>query len=163
MTVSKPIKIGAAILLLGAAAVIAVGWGRGGRGNGVTKYLYDLSEKKLYAAPASAFAPEPGIGGASDDAVEAVVLFCPECGRDKPQIAYLETHTPEYKAKRTAAQKAGVGVEGITHAYILKNTLVRAVDGDKWYVADTPEAVEIARRGRSVCSIHGAPRESLAP
>lgn len=154
-------KIGAAVVILGAAAVIAFGWGRGRPVPGKTKYLYDLSEKKLYVAPLSAFAPERGIGGEEGDGVEAVVLYCPQCGRDKPFIAYLESHSPEYKAKRTAA--AGRGIDGLEHAYILKNTLIREVDGTRWHVADTPEAVAIARRGRGPCPTHGSARESLAP
>jgi hypothetical protein len=119
------------------------------------QYFYDVSEKKLFRAPRDAFAPIAGVGGASNDAVEAVVVFCESCGESKQRIAYLRTHTPEYKAKREAARREGKLIEDLTRQYIEENTLVRELDGD-WVAAATPAGRKIVSGWKRTCPIHGA-------
>jgi hypothetical protein len=128
----------------------------GGKDKSVrTAYFYDLSEKKLYEAPGDAFAPIKGIGGESGDGVEAVVVYCPKCGLEKKRIAYLKTHTPEYKRKKEEARAAGRTIEGLTRSWVAENTLISLVDPIEWHKATSEEGARIARDGRQRCPEHG--------
>jgi hypothetical protein len=127
----------------------------GSRSDEPMKYFYDLSEKKLFTAPRDAFAPIKGVGGEPDDGVEAVVVRCPLCDPEQQRVAYLTTHTPEYKQKREAARQADERIPGLTREWIADNTLVRLVDGDEWYVATSPEGVKIVSGWKRRCAEHG--------
>lgn len=121
------------------------------RPSGPTANFYDLSEQKLFAAPRDAFAPITGIGGESNDGVEAVVIHCPECN-DMPEIAYLRTHTPEYKAKEEASRNSGRGIEELTRDWIEEHTLVRRVNGEAWHSTASPEGRAIVQGWKTRCT-----------
>jgi len=147
-------KIGAVVvILLIAGAVWAL---TGGSGSDVPKvYFYDLSEQKLFEASRDAFAPIDGIGGEPGDGVLAVVVRCPDCSDDQKRIAYLKTHTPEYKQKREDSRQTGEPIPGLTRQWILENTLVRRVDEEEWHIATSPEAGKISSSWKRRCAEHG--------
>ena len=147
------IKLGVAVAVMAAAVCI---WltGRTSTDDLLGMYFYDLSEQKLYAEPRHSFAPLKGIGGESGDGVEAIVVRCPQCKEDKQRIAYLKSHTPEYKQKREAAKSAGVQIEGLTRPWIAEQTLVRRLDESEWHKADSAEAAEILTSWRRQCAEH---------
>lgn len=141
------------LILLGASAAILVvsgGLWMLRRPSGPRADFYDLSEKKLFSAPRDAFAPIRGVGGEPDDGVEAVVIHCPEC-HDTPEIAYLRTHTAEYKAKEEASRASKAGIEGLTRDWIEEHTLVRLVDADSWHTTASPEGRAIVQGWKSKC------------
>ncbi len=148
-------KVGLAVAALVIAGGIWLLTGGGAGSDAPGTYFYDLSEKEFYPAPRGAFAPLEGIGGESGDGVEAIVVYCPECGLEKKRIAYLKTHTPAYKRKYEAARAAGTKIEGLTRQYDLENTLVKRVDGEEWHNGTSPEAVKIAREAKRRCEQHG--------
>ncbi len=110
MDKSNTIKLGVAAI--GVVAALCI-WMAGGGGEQELpgKFFYDLSEAERYEAPRDAFAPLEGIGGESGDGVEAITVRCPQCGVGKERIAYLRSHTPDYKQKREAAKSAGIQIE----------------------------------------------------
>jgi len=150
------VKITVACVALGVAVVLFV---RGASSDSAAprpgRFMYDLSEQKVYEATRDAFAPDKGIGGEPDDGVEAIMVVCPQCGESSRRIAYLQTHTPDFKARHeTAAASAGV-IDGLTRAYIAENTLVRTLEGNTWYPTSTPEGSAVVRDARRHCPTHG--------
>ncbi len=153
------------VLLALVVLVVAVYVLRGRPGEYVPqKYFYDLSEQRLYAVPRDAFPPGEGIGGEIGDGVEAIVIGCPEscASPDDSRIAYLKSHTPEYKAKREEAEAKGEDIPGLTRAYIAENTLIRLVDDTTWHPGNTRRGAEIVSGWKVRCS-HGAWVEPLFP
>lgn len=103
-------------------------------------WYYDLSEARLYAAPTGSIAPLAGIGGASGDGVEAVVV-APEgkCADAKARrIAYLVTYTEEYKRLKEQAARTGEPNQTADRAFQAANTLVKRVDDAEWTAATSP-------------------------
>jgi hypothetical protein len=102
-------------------------------------YFYDLSAKKLFAAPREALPPIPGIDNPEEDAVRAIVI----CVSGDPakeanrKIAYLEKYTPELKQSLALvrAGKAEPLPRGQRKGYVY---VKRSEDPD-WYRTDTPE------------------------
>ena len=151
----------AAAVMAGAVCIFLMG--RTSTDDRLGKYFYDLSEQKLYSEPRGSFAPLDGVGGESGDAVEAIVVRCPQCKKDKQRIAYLKSHTPEYKQKREAAKSANRQIEGLTRPWIAEQTLVRRLDEPEWHSADSAEAAEILRSWRRRCGEHDDWERSQRP
>ncbi|MCG3128449.1 MAG: hypothetical protein CHACPFDD_03338 [Phycisphaerae bacterium] len=127
-------------------------------------FFYDLSEKRLYAAPRDAFAPVEGVGGETGDGVEAIVVRCEQCPAELRRVAYLQTHSTEFKQRHDAAKAAGgAPIAELTRAYIAANTLVRTVDGSEWFATSTPEGSRIVRDWKRRCPQHGAWEKPLRP
>lgn len=155
-------KLGIAVVCLAAAA--GVWWySRGADPSKPGRFFYDLSEKKLYAVSRDAFAPEAGLAGESGDGVEAVIVYCPQCGADARRIAYLRTHTPEFKQRDAEARKTGRPIDDLTREYIEANTLVRDVDGATWFKTSSKEGSKVVRGWRRNCPTHGEPEVPLRP
>jgi hypothetical protein len=154
MKSSDASKIGLVVVIVVIAGAVWALTG-GGRSEEPMVYFYDLSEKTLFEAPRDSFAPIEGIGGEPGDGVEAVVVRCPECGGDQKRIAYLKTHTPEYKQKRNEARQADEPIPGLTRQWIAENTLVRLVDEDEWHVATSPDGGKIVTGWKRRCAEHG--------
>lgn len=154
MSRSEASKIGVAVAALVIAAGIWLLIGGGGDEER-TVYFYDVSEKTLYEAPHNAFAPLEGIGGEAGDGVEAIVVCCPECGAERQRIAYLKTHTAEFKRKRDEASRSGTRIEGLTRQWIAENTLVRFITGEEWHVAASPDGVNVVSSWKQRCAEHG--------
>jgi len=147
-------KVVVALIVAVAAGYVGWRWLGGEREGGeARRYFYDLSEARLYEAPRDAFAPLEGIGGEPGDGVEAVVIACPEDPEATRTIAYLLTHTEEYKAKHDQKATTG-GIEGITRDWISDNTLLREADGDTWHKASTREGAEIRMSAKRRCPNH---------
>jgi hypothetical protein len=127
------------------------------------QYFYDLSERRLYEAPRSAFAPEAGIGGTPDDGVEAVLVCCPDCGAEQRRIAYLRTHTLELKQMRARIASAGENPPELTREYISAQTLVRRLDDETWHPTSTPEGSQIVIDWRRRCATHGQMERPVQP
>lgn len=150
-------------IVVAAAVVVWYFWPQG-KSERPSQYFYDLSEKKLYPTDAEAFAPEDGIGGEGGDGVEAVVFLCPECPQDigHMRIAYLKTHTPEFK-QRQDARKEGAAVAELTRAYELEHTLISLPDQIVWVKASSEEAVRIGNTRKQRCPEHGAWEKPVRP
>lgn len=121
------------------------------------QYFYDLSEARLYKAPMGTIPPHAGVGGASDDGVEAVVLLCPtDPVHVKDKIAYLETYTDEQKAARQREAETGEQIPGLTREWIAENTLLRRPDDADWTKSSSPEGAAIRTQGiRQKCPVCG--------
>lgn len=93
------IKLVLALLLLGGAGYL--GSRHFMRDDGVTEqtFFYDLSEKKLFAAPLETLPPIKGLNDSQEDAVRAIVITTSTDLRDESaqRIAYLEKYAPELK------------------------------------------------------------------
>jgi hypothetical protein len=106
-------------------------------------FFYDLSAKKLFAAPREALPPIRGIDNPEEDAVRAIVI----CVSGDPakaanrSIAYLEKYTPELKQslELVRAGKAEPLPRGQRKGYVF---VKRAADND-WVRSDTPEGEQI--------------------
>jgi len=127
------------LALLAVAAVLVTKSLRGQRSDSDgAVYFYDLSEKKLFAAPRSSVPPIRGINNTEEDAVRAIVIATNGNPREKKQIqiAYLEKYTPELKAQIEALRKAeaaGQSTAGmIASGAVPKNTLVRRLTDADW-------------------------------
>jgi hypothetical protein len=163
MTRADAGKLGLAVAILVIAGGIWLLTAGGKDKSERTAFFYDLSEKKLYDAPGDAFAPIEGIGGESGDGVEAIVVYCPKCGLDNKRIAYLKTHSLEYKRKKEEAAAASGTIEGLTRSWVAENTLVSLVDPVEWHKATSEEGARIARDGRRRCPQHGEWERSYRP
>jgi hypothetical protein len=121
-------------------------------------WFYDLSEKKLYAAPINCIPPHAGIGGKRGDGARAMVVnFGPSAAsKGESRIAYLEMYTPELKNKLEevqASRAAGKPFAGKLPAadsdFFQSNTLVKRVDDVTWQPLNTPEGAQITSEWRA--------------
>lgn len=136
--------IAAAVLLLAAVVVALLAMNRAGPGD--LAYYYDLSEQRLYTAPAGQIPPHRGVGGEAGDGVLAVVYVCGEDRKSKAErkIAYLMTYSPELGALMARAA-AAVGGDGTypeqleDRVWVSTNTLVRAPDDAEWHAMNSAE------------------------
>ena len=166
------VKVSVACVILGAAAVLGVtrlhsvvATGE----EGAKTYFYDLSERKLYAAPRYTIPPDTGIGGESGGGVRAVVIAWRN-DAEKRRIAYLETYTPELaKVLRDvqAARASGRKYEGKAPAgdspFVLKNTLVRREGESEWHDMTTAEGRTIVSEWQSESGPDGSPPVVCVP
>lgn len=126
--------------------------------------FYDLSEKRLYSASRDAFAPIEGVGGEAGDGVEAIVVRCEQCPPEQHRVAYLQTHSADFKQRHDAAKAAGgAPIAELTREYIAANTLVRSVDGAEWFATSTPEGSRIVRDWKRRCPQHGRWEKPVRP
>jgi hypothetical protein len=106
-------------------------------------YFYDLSAKKLFAAPREALPPIRGIDDPEEDAVRAVVI----CVSGNPakaanrKVAYLEKYTPELKQSLdlVRAGKAEPLPRGQRKGYVF----VKRAEDNEWSRSDSPEGEKI--------------------
>ncbi len=92
-------KVVAALMLLGVAVGLSIRFLRRDTGVSESAFFYDLSEKKLFAAPREALPPIRGLNDTEEDAVRAVVIAPGSKAADKRahRIAYLEKYAAELK------------------------------------------------------------------
>jgi hypothetical protein len=160
MKKSQAVMLAVAIITLGAAFAL---WPRASAAPGARIYFYDLSEKKLYPVARDSFAPEKGVGGDAGDGVEAIVVACPQCGPSGQRIAFLRSHTPEFKQKDEEGRRSGLGIPDITREYSTANTLVRPVDGSEWFKTSSKEGSRIVAGTKQRCKAHGQWEEVQMP
>ena len=140
----KDPKLIAAILMLGLAGYFSYSFWRNHRETVPQVYFYDLSEKKLFAAPQDAVPPIVGTDGKTVDAVRAVV-YSPsgDCEKDQ-KIAYLEKYAPELKAQFEVAKKnPDADIPRMSRAAAQHYTFVSRANETNWHAMNTEEAGRI--------------------
>jgi hypothetical protein len=143
MNTSNILKLVLAVTLLGGAGWMFARFLR--QNDGVTEmtYFYDLSEKKLFAAPREAVPPIRGLNDAVEDAVRAVVIATNGNPDDKAgrKIAYLEKYAPEFKQQlaKVRSGEADPLPRNARNGFIF----VKRVDDTEWYAVSSPEGEKI--------------------
>jgi hypothetical protein len=143
MSAANLTKLVVAILLLGGAGLGFYRFFHNKSGISEQTYFYDLSEKKLFAAPREALPPIRGLNGPEEDAVRAVVI-CTSGNPDDPanrKIAYLEKYAPELKhsLEQVRAGKAEPLPSKVRNGY----RFVKRAEDEAWYAANSPEGEKI--------------------
>jgi hypothetical protein len=111
-------------------------------------YFYDLSERKLFAAPRTSIPPIRGLNDSVEDAVRAIVISTNGKANDPAarKIAYLEMYSPQLKLQfegMRAASSSNLSGIAIGHGSAQAHILVRRVEDSQWYSAASPEAQRI--------------------
>ena len=123
-----------------------------------SQWFYDMSTKKLFAAPIDQHAPIDTPSGPKQG-VKAVVYTCPDgdC-ESEPRIAWLEMYTPKVKAlllEQKDRDRDGVAAPDMTLVRLLdedQGTMyARADQPDKWYKANSAPAREIQMSLSDLC------------
>jgi hypothetical protein len=143
MNKSKAIKLAGALALLAVAAFLLARFLARDSGVSETTFFYDLSEKKLFAAPREALPPVKGLNDAEEDAVRAVVIALDGDPQDKAarKIAYLEKYAPELK-QHLEKVRAGEA-EPLPSKARDELRFVKRVDDAEWYPLSSPEGQKI--------------------
>jgi len=138
----------AALAVLAGILVLRAIRGSGGDGDGMV-YFYDLSEKKLFAAPRASVPPIRGFNDATADGVRAIVITDASDVKDKKKqrIAYLEKYTSELKKFFEEARGGAEGAQAaggtLRREDVPANTLVRRLADSEWHTMNTPEGEKI--------------------
>ena len=137
------LKLVVALLLIGGAAFMMVGFFRHSSDVVEKTFFYDLSEKKLFAVSREELPPIRGLNDAEEDAVRAVVIAPNGNPDDKAhrKIAYLEKYAPELKEHlaRVRDGKAEPLPRGTRDSY----RLVKRPNDTEWYKVNSPEGEKI--------------------
>ena len=142
MSFSNIAKAGVALVLL---VIAGFSFARFfGRDSGVSEetFFYDLSEKKLFAAPREALPPIRGVNDAQEDAVRAIVVSRGNpADKTSQTIAYLEKYAPELKKslEEVRAGKAEPLPSAVRNGY----RFVKRVQDADWRPVNTPEGQAI--------------------
>jgi hypothetical protein len=143
MNKANALKLALALVLLGSAVVLALRFLRQDDGVAETTFFYDLSEKKLFAAPREALPPIRGLNDAEEDAVRAVVIAPNGNPKDvaNRKIAYLEKYAPEFKRQLEQVRdgQANPLPRGSRNAY----RFVKRVEDAEWRALNSPEGEKI--------------------
>ncbi len=143
MNKSSVFKLGLALVLLGGAGFMAYRYFQQDDGVAENTFFYDLSEKKLFAAPREALPPIRGLNDAEEDAVRAVVIAPNGNPKDESgrKIAYLEKYAPEFKRQLEQVRngQATPLPRGARNAY----RFVKRVEDTEWRALDSPEGEKI--------------------
>lgn len=141
------LQIGVSVGLLFIAAILCLRFFRSQREPENMAYFYDLSEKKLFAAPRTSIPPIRGINDNVEDAVRAVVISTNGNANDLAarRIAYLEMYSPQLKLQFEGMKKPSSNPVGLAigHGSAQALILVRRVEESNWYSAGSPEAQRI--------------------
>jgi len=143
MNKANAFKLALALVLLGGAGFLASRFLRQDDGIAETTFFYDLSEKKLFAAPREALPPISGLNDAEEDAVRAVVIAPNGNPKDlaSRKIAYLEKYAPEFKRQleQVRSGHADPLPRGSRNAY----RFVKRVQDTEWRALNSPEGEKI--------------------
>jgi hypothetical protein len=143
MNKANALKLVLALALLAGAAFLLARFLRRDTGVAENTFFYDLSEKKLFAAPREALPPIRGLNDAAEDAVRAVVIAPNGNPEDRAgrKIAYLEKYAPELK-QHLELVRAGKAEPLPSKA---RNALrfVKRVDDADWRPLSSPEGEKI--------------------
>jgi hypothetical protein len=137
-------KLSLAVVLLAAAGALLWRFSlRTASGTG-RAFFYDLSLKKLFAAPRTAIPPIQGLDDPEPDAVRAVVVSTTGHPENKSswKIAYLEVYSPVLKRQMEAAQAAGTS-PAMGRAEAQHHRFVRRLADTAWSPISSPEAERI--------------------
>lgn len=137
------LKLVLALVLLGGAGILFARFLKQDSGVGENEFFYDLSEKKLFAAPRDSLPPIRGINDAEEDGVRAVVIASGSKPDDKAarKIAYLEKYAPELKQHlgKVRAGEAEPLPTRVRNGY----RLVKRVEDEVWHPLNTPQGEKI--------------------
>lgn len=143
-------QLGLAVVLLALAAYFCLSYYQNRPNQEPEIYFYDLSEKRLFAAPQSAVPPIQGLNDDELDAVRAVVISpSGDChNKESLKIAYLERYSLEMKRQFETMQSQGENHPGeivgnIRRSEAQSHTLVKRLDDDQWYPMTSDEALKI--------------------
>ena len=143
MNKANVLKLAFALVLLCGAAVMALRFLRQDDGITETTFFYDMSEKKLFAAPREALPPIRGINDSEEDAVRAVVIAPNGNSKDLAarKIAYLEKYAPEFKRQLEQVRngQANPLPRGARDAY----RFVKRAEDTVWRAMNSPEGEKI--------------------
>jgi len=143
MNKSNMLKVVLAAALLGFATCMFLRFFRREDDIAETTFFYDLSEKKLFAAPRDAVPPIRGLNDAEEDAVRAVVIARNGNPDDKAgrKIAYLEKYAPELKQilEKVRAGKAEPLPRDARNSY----RFVKRLGDAEWHAVSSPEGQKI--------------------
>lgn len=144
MTRNDALKLLAVFLILGLAGWLL--WRNFRTNDGVSEkaFFYDLSEKKLFAAPRTAVPPIKGINDQTEDAMRALVVSTSGKPEDKSSwvIAYLEKYTPELKRQMEEAQRTGSSPP-MGRGLAQSQRFVRRLSDTEWFALDSPEGEKV--------------------
>ncbi len=136
-------KIGLAAVLLAGAAFLFLRFLREDSGVAEEAFFYDLSEKKLFAAPRESVPPIRGLNDEQEDAVRAVVIAPNGNPKDKAArwIAYLEKYAPEFKQQlvKVRSGEADPLPRGTRNSF----RFVKRLEDAQWHSLDSPEGEKI--------------------
>jgi hypothetical protein len=142
MSFGKIAKISVAVVLLAIAGLGMFRYFHRDEGVSEETFFYDLSEKKLYAAPREALPPIRGLNGPEEDGVRAVVISRGNPDDKSSQtIAYLEKYAPELKRslEDVRAGKAEPLPSALRNGY----RFVKRLEDADWTRVNTPEGQKI--------------------
>jgi hypothetical protein len=143
MNKATTVKLILALILLVGAVFLFTRFLRQDTGIGETEYFYDLSERKLFAAPRESLPPIRGINDGERDGVRAVVIAPGNDLENKAarRIAYLERYAPELieNLEKVRAGQAEPLPTKIRNGY----RLVKRVEDPQWYPLNSPEGEKI--------------------
>jgi hypothetical protein len=143
MRASNSAKVLLAVVLLAGAGFGFYRFFRSDTGVSEKTFFYDLSEKKLFAAPRESLPPIRGLNDTQEDAVRAVVI-CTSGNPDDPanrKIAYLEKYAPELKhaLQEVRAGKAEPLPSKIRNGY----RFVKRAEDEEWHAVNSPAGEKI--------------------
>lgn len=137
------LKLALAVVLLGGAGFLFARFFQQDSGVGENEFFYDLSERKLFAAPRESLPPIRGINDSEEDGVRAVVIASGSNADDKAarKIAYLEKYAPELKQhlEKVRAGEAEPLPTKVRNGY----RLVKRVEDEAWYPLNTSQGEKI--------------------
>ncbi len=138
---SRPLSLralGAGILLV-AAGYLVVRQLRA-PAPGERTFFYDVSARKIFAAPRQALPPIRGVDGPEEDAFRALVISTngKPADRGSWHVAYLEKYTPELRQKMAAAQESGAAL-AMGRFESQANRFVRRPSETNWHAMTTDE------------------------
>jgi hypothetical protein len=143
MNKTNAFKLALALVLLGGAGFLVLRFLRQDDGIAETTFFYDMSEKKLFAAPREALPPIRGLNDAEEDAVRAVVIAPNGNPKDVSarKIAYLEKYAPEFKRQLEQVRdgQANPLPRGARNAY----RFVKRVEDAQWRALNSLEGETI--------------------
>ncbi len=143
MNKTNALKLVLALALLGVAGFMLIRVLRRDTGVSESTFFYDLSERKLFAAPREALPPIRGLNDTEEDAVRAVVIAPNGNPEDKAgrKIAYLEKYAPELKQhlEKVRAGEAEPLPTKARNGY----RFVKRVEDAEWHSLSSPEGERI--------------------
>jgi len=132
-------KLVLAMVLLAGAGFMSFRFFRQDDGIAENTFFYDLSERKLFAAPREALPPIRGLNDAEEDAVRAVVIAPNGNPKDTDarKIAYLEKYAPEFK--RQLEQVRNGQADPLPRGARNSHRFVKRVEDTEWRALDSAE------------------------
>ncbi len=123
--------------------------------SGPRVWYYDLNTTQLFIASGKLIPPINAPSGPLPDGahagVRARIFALGDCSDESKQfIGWLEMHTPEAKAEMIR-RRSSQGTDDETSVSFMEGLLVRAVDSDQWFQANSDQAKALFLGPRQKC------------